>query len=238
MKKLFQISMIAFMALAFTNCKDDTDGEQAAVTVTDADGNVYATVKIGDQTWMLENLKTTKFNDGTAINEYSFDLDWYHPNDNISYYQWSDTNDLNNLYDEELPNDFYGAQYNEFALASGKLAPEGWRIPSVQDFMELENFLTSEGYAGNEGTALKSSEGWTSMSNGTNAVGFNALPNGYVSAFGGATGAQAIGSFATSNNVNSDNGPARTIVSLLDETILYGDNSVSLGAGVRCIKND
>ena len=205
------------------------------VDATDADGNNYGTITLGTQTWMLENLKTTTFNDGEAITEWTFGNDWFYQPDPVAYYQWAVTGDLNNLYEEELPFDFYGAIYNEASLASGKLAPIGWRIPTEQDFIELENFISNNGHLGNEATVLKSSYGWVpSIGNGTDLYGFNGLPNGYVSAGGTATGAQVICAWATSDNPTSQ---TRRIVNLFDETIIvYFDNSILLGAGVRCIK--
>ena len=131
--------------------------------VTDADGNVYTTVKIGNQTWMVENLKTTKYNDGSPITLYTFEdfgSNWGSLNNKIGHYQWASTEDLNNVVDEELPFDYYGAMYNHFAIESGKLAPSGWRIPSQEDFKELELFIAGDGNAGNEATVLKSETGW------------------------------------------------------------------------------
>ena len=101
------------------------------LTVTDADGNVYQTIKVGNQIWMRENLKTTTYNDGTSINEYEFGDDWHNGNTQIDYYQWAYT-------PPGFADDDFGAMYNHFAIESGKLAPEGWRIPTTQDFLELE----------------------------------------------------------------------------------------------------
>lgn len=140
-------------------------------TLTDADANVYNTIKIGEQTWMLENLKTTKFNDGTPITEYTFDIhgiNWLNLNSPQALYQWASTNDLNNVHENDLPSDYYGAMYNHFAIVSEKLAPVGWRIPSVQDYLALENCLSINDFARNEVLTLKSSTGWLPFSENGN----------------------------------------------------------------------
>lgn len=235
MNTLSRYLLAVLMAVLLTQCsKEDDDVVQPGnETVTDIDGNVYHTVIIGDQTWMVENLKTTKCNDGTPIDEYTSGNNWNAPG---VRYQWADTDDLNNLYPEPLPEDFYGAMYNEAALSSGKLAPIGWRIPSEQDFIELEDFIASDGQLDMEAIALKATNGWVpSIGNGTDLYDFNALPNGYVTSTGTATGAQAIASWATTEVDTVNN--TRRIANIFDQdTILYFDNSTLLGAGVRCIK--
>ena len=140
------------------------------------------------------------------------------------------------MIDEELPFDYYGAQYNHFAIETGKLAPLGWRIPTVQDFKTLEAFIASDGNNGKEASVLKTTSGWLpSSGNGTDGYGFNALPNGYVSAFGTSTFTEGICTWATSN-VDLTNG-TRSVINLYDQdTILYLDNAIQLGAGIRCIK--
>ena len=239
------IKFFAFFCiiLFFSECSDFDDkikqDQNQVETVTDADGNVYNTIKIGNQTWMLENLKTTKFNDGVAITEYTFAThgnNWHNAGSEEALYQWANTDDLNNVYTETLPFDYYGAMYNHYAIESGKLAPTGWRIPTEQDFIELESFLNSNGASGTEATALKTTFGWLSSSgNGTNTFGFNGLPNGYVNAFGGATASEIICAWATSN-YNSTNG-TRTSVNLFDEsTISYQQDAIQIGHGIRCIK--
>ncbi|MDT0557473.1 FISUMP domain-containing protein [Ichthyenterobacterium sp. W332] len=243
MKKLFKLSLLALVALLFVQCSNDDntpDNPPIQETVTDADGNVYNTITIGNQTWMLENLKTTKYNDGSPITEWVFGESWGSLNNQQDFYQWAGTDDLSNIHDEELPFDYYGAMYNHFALESGKLAPQGWRIPSKQDFMELENYLAENGFAGNVAQALKSETGWSEFSgSGSNASGFNGLPNGYVAAGGTATASEAICSWVTSDVADGavNSSLTRTWVQLFDETdILYSDTSIVLGAAVRCIK--
>jgi uncharacterized protein (TIGR02145 family) len=215
----------------------DTPPEDAdvveALTVTDVEGNVYPAVEIGDQVWMAENLRVTQFNDGTPITEYQFGDDWFNRGILLAHWQWADTSDLNNFYEEELPEDFYGAVYNEVVLASGRLAPEGWRMPTVADFEELEAFLESEGQ---DAHALRSVGGWRPEANvGTDLYGFNALPSGYVSAFGGATGAQAIATWSTT--AVDDELFTRTVVSMFDgDALSYDENRIELGATVRLIR--
>lgn len=229
----------ALSIFLFSCAKNKSEPAPPNNTVVDADGNTYNTKKIGNQTWMLENLKTTKFNDGTPITKYSFATHgnkWFYIPAPEALYQWAWTGGSGT----SLPFDFYGAMYNHFALESGKLAPKGWRIPTEQDFKELESYLRANGYANNEAIALKSTTGWDASSgNGTNAIGFNALPNGYVASGGSPTASLVIGSFATSTigsgTLNSST--IRKTVNLFNvPTILFLDNSVALGFGVRCIK--
>jgi uncharacterized protein (TIGR02145 family) len=237
MKTLIRLNVILLLLISFGCSQDDNNtNEEPELTVTDVDGNIYNTITVGNQIWMLENLKTTSYNDGAPINEYEFGDDWHNGNTQIDYYQWADTFDLNNQFDEELPFDYYGAMYNHFAIESGKLAPEGWRIPTVADFMELENYLSNNGQLGTEAEALKTTTGWLDLSgNGTDAIGFKGLPNGYINAFGGPTLGGGICTWAT-NAVDTQNG-TRTSINLFDETtILYANNAIQIGAGIRCIK--
>ena len=107
-------------------------------TVTDIDGNVYKTVKIGNQVWMAENLKTTRLNDGQLIQYEPNNLDW--ANLRTPGYCWPN-NDSSNK-------DDYGALYNWYAVNSGKLAPIGWHVPTEDEWKILADFLGGEGVAG------------------------------------------------------------------------------------------
>ncbi len=202
------------------------------VAAVDEDGNLYTTITLGSQTWILENLKTTTFNDGEVIPEYMSGDNW----NSEPFYQWASTLDLNNAVDGDIPFDYYGAMYNDATIDSGKLAPTGWRIPSEQDFIDLESFIGNNGQSGNEGTVLKSSSGWvSSIGNGTDLFGFKGLPNGYVDSNGTAKVDGVICTWATSD-VNTTN-QTRRIINLFDEnSILFFDQSILLGAGIRCIK--
>lgn len=234
--------ILVILVLGFSCTKESQNTiDEPVITVTDIDGNTYKTVKIGNQVWMAENLKTTRLNDGTPISLHTIGMDWGDLPNERAQYQWAETSDLNNVIPTALPFDYYGAMYNHWAIESGKLAPAGWRIPTKADFQELESYLANNGFRGMEATALKSDSGWLpSTGPGTNAIGFNGLPNGYVSAFGTPTLAEGISTWAVTDvAINIPIGSrTRVLVQLFDSgNILYNDSSIRIGAGIRCIKN-
>jgi len=161
----------------------------SAGTVTDADGNVYQTVKIGNQEWMAENLRVTKYNDGTPI---PFDT---------SRATWSSASTPKYCYYQNTTNadtiKRFGAIYNGFVVSSSnskKIAMAGWHVPSDAEWSTLQNYLTGSGYnwdgtKTNDKTAksLAAKAGWyrdsTTGAIGcdltkNNASGFSALPGG------------------------------------------------------------
>jgi len=147
-------------------------------TVTDIDGNVYQSVKIGTQWWMAENLKVTHYRNSVAIPNVTCDSEW-----NTLFtgaYCVHDNNESNA--------DTYGYLYNWYAVVdSSNIAPKGWHVPSDEEWKELEMYLgmsqseaDDRGWRGtDEGSKLKSIIGWYSGGNGTNESGFSALPSGY-----------------------------------------------------------
>ena len=81
-------------------------------------------------------------------------------------------NDANNV-------DTYGWLYNWYAVDDARgLCPTGWHVPTDGEWTDLEDYITSQGYAGTEGAALKSTMGWANNGNGTDDFGFSALPGG------------------------------------------------------------
>ncbi len=173
----FRIAAILFVVMLIYRCDllfpPDTD--DSVTTVKDIDGNEYTSVTIGTQVWMVENLKTTRFNDGTSITLRA-DLPTPPPPTNYESYCW-----YNNDISYKKP---YGALYSWGAAKSGKLAPAGWHVADYYDWLLLDNFLGENG-----GCKLMEtgSAHWTSPSNdcATNETGFTALPAGYLTIFGG-----------------------------------------------------
>lgn len=105
-------------------------------TVTDIEGNIYKTVKIGKQIWTMENLKVTKYNDGTPIPYVNNIEEWNNMKTGACCYYLND----------KTNKDKYGVLYNWFAVNTQKLAPKGWRVPTKQDWINLENYLIKNGY--------------------------------------------------------------------------------------------
>ncbi len=104
--------------------------------VVDVDGNEYQSVRLGDQVWTVENLRTTKYNDGTPIPYISDNEEWANSTSGaFCYYE----NDSANVVK-------HGALYNWYAVSTGNLAPEGWRIPSYTDWNNLQSYLRLNGY--------------------------------------------------------------------------------------------
>ena len=107
-------------------------------TVTDIDGNIYQTVTIGTQTWMVENLRTTKYNDNSAIPEITGAITW----SNLTTPGMCTNNNTKNT---DTINT-YGRLYNWYAVNTGKLPPIGWHVPTDAEFTILENYLIANGF--------------------------------------------------------------------------------------------
>lgn len=224
MKKLiFLLFVISFFA---GSCKKDNN-DPSSSTVSDVDGNVYHTVKIGTQTWMVENLKTTKYNDGTSIPKVIDNTEWSELNTDA--YCWYDNDSADNI-------DIYGALYNWEAAHSDKLAPGGWHVATDEDWTTLTTFLGGESLAGGK-LKEKGTRNWLSPNTGaTNEVGFAALPAGYRATDGTFTDVGLSGDWWTSTEVNGSNAWFRGVGNNLGSIARVG-LSKTLGLSVRCVKN-
>jgi uncharacterized protein (TIGR02145 family) len=137
--------------------------------MTDQEGNIYRTVKIGEQVWMAENLRTTRYQDGSQIPNVTNLESWGLLNDGAYCYY---NNDI-------LNKNTYGALYNWYTIVdNGKICPSGWHVPSDTEWSLLENFLGGSNLAGMKikEVGLKH---WVSPNIGAaNLSGFTALPSG------------------------------------------------------------
>ncbi len=234
------------------NGDDNGNGED---TVTDIDGNVYQTAVIGNQEWMMENLRTTKYKDGTDIptglndSEWGDDLDGayaVYPHDGVA-----------GIDSEEEMAELYGNLYNWHAVTNdGGICPAGWQVPSYDDWNELVDYLIdnhSEIDEDNVGNALKSCRQvdsplggecdteehprWDSHDTqyGTDEFGFSAVPGGNRAITGGFFNIGSNAHWWSSTEISSTSASARTIISsnsIVNATTVF----MVSGYNVRCVK--
>lgn len=221
--------------------------------VTDIDGNAYPTVYIGNQEWMAENLKTTRFNNGDSIDYPGSDNTAWRQN-TTGAYAWNQ----NNPETKEI----FGAYYNWHAASNENLCPQSWRVPSREDWTQLVNYLMEEYDKTNEtadslavGNALKvcrqvnsplggdcvTSEHprWNTSARhyGTDDFNFSAIGPGtrhYVT--GGFTNVGSFGDFWTSEESTANNGWRRNFGNG-NGGVMEVDSSKNAGYSIRCVKD-
>lgn len=139
-------------------------------TVSDVEDHVYSTVLIGGQCWTVENLKTGTFRNGDPIPNVTGQTAWAE----LTTGAWSHFN--NNSSNETL----YGKLYNAYAVNDSRgICPEGWHVPSHDEWIELIDLLGGSDVAGGKLKTI-GTVNWQSPNTGaTNEVGFSALPGGY-----------------------------------------------------------
>jgi uncharacterized protein (TIGR02145 family) len=190
--KLFFTGITVLSILSALTCTKNPAGSNPGPvinpgSVTDIDGNVYHTVKLGNQVWTVENLRTTKFNDGSAIPLVQDGAIW---NNLVTPGHWF----FENSTDTVSINKF-GALYNWYAIDTKRLAPAGWHVPTDAEWETLQNYLIANGYNWDSSTvdnkigkSLAAITDWdASTVPGTigddvtknNRTGFSALPGGY-----------------------------------------------------------
>ncbi len=217
------ILFIAVLVFMIYNVLTKNSTHDAMATVKDIDGNVYKTVTIGTQVWMAEDLKTTKYNDGTPIPYVADDTEW--KNLRSDAYCWYNNDESNKT--------TYGALYNWYTTNTGKLCPVGWHVSTNSDWEKLIDYGGGWEIAGGKLKEAGTTH-WDAPNIGaTNEFGFTALP-------GGGRGAEN-GKFSV---LGRDLGywcPPRCgdFRSLCSDRawIYFTEGSASGGCNVRCVKN-
>jgi uncharacterized protein (TIGR02145 family) len=192
MKKLIRFSvLVLFEILVINGCKKENNspsspynGKTTAVfnpsvtygNMTDQDGNIYKTVTIGTQTWMAENLRTTKYNDGTSIPNVTSSSEWTDLTTG-AYCNYNNTTNTDTIAT-------YGRLFNWYAVNTGKLAPKGWHVPTNADWTTLTNYLGGQALAGNKLKETDTTHWCSPNSWSTNETGFTALPGGGLYDYG------------------------------------------------------
>ena len=162
------------------------DGSCSSCSSIEFDDYTYSVVEIGDQCWFAENLRTTVYGNGDAIPTSLTDGEWGSTTSGATAVHGEGNSDCTNYSpdidacDEAQSLSEYGRLYNWYAVDDARgLCPSGWHVPTDGEWTGLEDFITSQGFSGTEGTALKSTYGWYDGGNGTDDFGFSALPGGY-----------------------------------------------------------
>lgn len=203
--------------------------------VYDIDGNPYNTLTYGGKVWMLENLKTTRFRDGSSISNIQDNNAWK----SATIPAWCNYNNDPALGDQ------YGKLYNQLSVIDSRgLAPAGWRIATLQEWTDMMRYLGGDGVAGGRMKETGFTH-WNTPNTGTHDAGFNAFGGGYRDYF--------LGTFKELNNhtqfwssSSTTGGPGtyaqmRNIILTYDNAGNYihmggYENGHSWGYSVRCIK--
>ena len=212
----------------------------APVTYWDYD---YATVLIGDQCWFAENLRTTTYLNGDVIPAGLMDGEWTSTTSGATAVYGEGSSDCYNVSpdidacDEAQSLAEYGRLYNWYAVDDARgLCPSGWHVPTDGEWTDLENHISSQGFSGSEGTALKSTYGWYNSGNGTDDFGFSALPGGSRDDYYGNFGTAGYYGYWWSSSPSGGDAWFRYLYFDNPEISRYSNNP-RLGFSVRCLRD-
>ena len=226
---MYPLLAIGFV-LVLTSNKVNNDSKS---NITDVDGNIYTTVTIGTQVWMVENLKVTKYRNGDPIPKVTGNNSW---NKLTTDAYCNYNNDTTNV-------STYGRLYNWYAVNDNrKIAPTGWHVPSDEEWATLGAYLGGNNIAGGKmkeaGTAH-----WISPNPVVNSsCGFKGLPGGIRTSYENNPGVFAyigqIGAFWSSSN-RSDSQAWMRFLTSYDKVLSSGELPTFkiYGYSVRCIKD-
>lgn len=200
--------------------------------ITDVEGNSYKTVYIGKQQWMAENLKVSKYNDGSAIPNVTDNNQWANSYDAWSSYNNDSSNDL-----------IYGKLYTWYVIGvslegNKNVCPTGWHVPSTAEWNILFEYLGGANIAGGkmkqEGTL-----NWIDPNvDATNSSLFTALPGGFRDDSGPFIGLKTAGYWWSSSQDINDKGYAWPfLIGNSSGAISGGYNHKLDGLSIRCIRD-
>lgn len=196
-------------------------------SISDVDGNTYKTIVIGSQTWMAENLRTTKYSNGDSIPLVSDSVAWI--NLSTPAYCWYKNNQTNY-------GNTYGALYNKYTVNTTHLCPTGWHVPTDNEWTILANYLGGYYVAGGKVKETDTIHWKTPNAGATNESGFTALPGGRRKDTGAFNAMRFDGYWWSSTWVSDYQGFHWFIYNngnFIDKN--YED--IISGNSVRCIKN-
>ena len=195
--------------------------------ITDIDGNSYITVVIGKQEWMAENLNVSKYRNGDPIPEVKDLKEW----NKLRTGAWCYYNN------DPEKGEIYDKLYNWYAVNDPRgLAPEGWHIPSVEEWSELLCFLGGKSVAGDKLKEAGNTHWLNNTKTATNKSGFTALPGGIRFPDGRFWGGRTHGHWWSSTESESDGARASYMI---DGTIdvNFGNYYKAEGYSIRCVRD-
>ena len=198
------------------------------ILIPDGDGNNYKSVVIGTQTWLTENLKTTKYNNGVSIPLVIDDEEWSTSASPAYCYYDNDSLTCKNE---------YGALYNWYTVETGLLCPYGYHVPTDAEWDTLVEYLGGQYEAGGRMKEIGTLHWEVPNTNATNKSGFSALPGGQRSKSGTFMGFKTYCRFWSSTNIASTWVRDRSLFN--NRTIVGSDGwDKRCGFSVRCIKDN
>ena len=202
-------------------------------------GYDYETVQIGDQCWFAENLRSVKYRNGDSLLTNLTLEEWDDAVEGVTAFfgegdlPCTSSSPLGNSCNAEGQFSQFGQLYNWYAVDDSRsLCPNGWHVPSDDEFIELADQFGGYEVAGLE---LKSTMGWN-QAGGTNSSGFNAVPSGVLYWFLGFAHDGDVAYFWSSTPAGSGSAKFRSLSSSGDGFIRY-NSSLKTGKSVRCIQD-
>ena len=199
--------------------------------ITDSEGNTYKTVFIGTQQWMAENLKVSKYNDGTSIPNIIDNTQW--ENNNTGAWAYNNNDATNNAK--------YGKLYNWYAVSpttngNKNVCPTGWHVPTDAEWTVITDYLGGKSVAGGKLKEVGTTNWNSPNTDATNTSLFSALPGGNRFDNGKYGNMGSDGCWWSSTEYNTDN--ARYCNLSYYNGIVYSNTRVKeYGFSVRCLKD-
>lgn len=198
-------------------------------TVNDIDGNTYNTVQIGLQTWLKENLKVTRYNDGSEIPNVTDTEEWSAVV--TGAYCWYDN-------DEALYKNVYGALYNFYVVSDTRgVCPVGWHVPDNDEWQALSDYLGGNEIAGGKLKEAGTEHWYDNTVDTDNSSDFTALPGG-VKGFWGFDGIYSHGYWWSESEIDSEEEIGGVVFLRYDSNKFYLSSArKDYGNSIRCIKD-
>jgi uncharacterized protein (TIGR02145 family) len=229
---------IAFLLLFTCTLNSQEEYPNEGMPIRDLDGNVYRIIMTESGVWMAQNLNTFKLNDGTPI-------DIVYDNTKWESIKTPARGFFKNTVEYA---ETYGAIYNWYAVASGKLCPKGWHVPTQEEWNNLMDYAGGAQQSGDNPAKLKESgtKHWKAPNEGaTNEIYFTALPAGEISRFSGDTEPGTETNWWTSTEDNQNLMPGEKPGNAVIVGLKYDFSSQTMGSfekwcalPVRCKMND